>query len=321
MDILRAEGLTKSFNGILAVDHINFSVKKGEIFGLLGPNGAGKTTTINMLCTLLRPTAGKAVIADYSVVENPEAVRKSIGLVFQDPSLDDQLTGRENLYLHGLLYGLPRKEIDERVKTVLELVELSDRADDVVKVYSGGMKRRLEIARGLIHYPKILFLDEPTIGLDPQTRKHIWEYILKLKKEQKMTIILTTHYMEEAEEVCDRIAIIDHGKIIALDTPKELENMIGGDAIIVYTPTPEKLVSLFPKAKQYEDRVILTVKNAGKEVQDILCKIREAGISVTEVEIHKPTINDVFLTLTGKTIREEEVSLAERLKQVRWPRR
>lgn len=327
MDILSIEKLTKTFNGLTAVDHISFSVKKGEIFGLLGPNGAGKTTTINMLCTLLSPTSGKGSVAGHEIVAESDAVRKSIGLVFQDPSLDDQLSARENLNIHGLLYGLPQAEIDKRVKEVLELVELTDRADSVVKYFSGGMKRRLEIARGLIHYPQVLFLDEPTIGLDPQTRKHIWDYILKLKTEQKMTIILTTHYMEEAEEICDRIAIMDHGKIIALDTPRGLRSMIGGESIVIYTPTPRKVVEKCPKTKEsekcpaakvYEDRVILTVKNAGKELPEILRRTREEGIDITEVEIHKPTLNDVFLHFTGKTIREEEASIAERLKNRRW---
>ena len=330
MDIVFIEKLTKAFNGLTAVDHIDLSVKKGEIFGLLGPNGAGKTTIINMLCTILAPTSGKGMVAGHDIINEPDAVRKSIGLVFQDPSLDDQLTARENLYIHGLLYGLTKKEIDKRINEVLELVELSDRADTVVKIYSGGMKRRLEIARGLIHYPQVLFLDEPTIGLDPQTRKHIWDYILMLKEKQKMTIILTTHYMEEAEETCDRIAIIDHGKIVALDTPRGLRSMIGGESIVIYTPTPSKVAQKCPKTKdslkclktrEYEDRVILTVKNAGKELPEILEKIGASGIEITEVEIHKPTLNDVFLHLTGKTIREEEASSLERLKAVGWPRR
>jgi ABC-2 type transport system ATP-binding protein len=321
MDILKVENLTKTFNGLVAVDHINFSVKKGEIFGFLGPNGAGKTTAISMFCTLLKPTSGSAFVAGHSCTKEPDEVRKKIGLVFQDSSLDDQLTARENLYLHGLLYGIPRKELNQRIENVLELVELSDKANNVVKTFSGGMKRRLEIARGLIHYPEVLFLDEPTIGLDPQTRKHIWDYIIKLKKEQKMTIFLTTHYMEEAEGLCDKIAIIDHGKIISLDTPKKLKDSIGGDSIILYTANTKKLSSLFPKSTEYENKVIITVKNAGKEVQDVLIKVRENNIEVSEVEIHKPSINDVFLTLTGRTIREEDASFAEQLKNRRWPRR
>jgi ABC-2 type transport system ATP-binding protein len=293
----------------------------------LGPNGAGKSTTINMLCTILAPTSGKGTVAGHDISTEPDAVRKSIGLVFQDPSLDDQLTARENLNIHGLLYGMPQSEIDKRITEVLELVELSDRADSRVKFVSGGMKRRLEIARGLIHYPTVLFLDEPTIGLDPQTRKHIWDYILKLKQQQKMSIIMTTHYMEEAEEVCDRIAIIDRGKIVALDTPRGLRSMIGGESIVIYTPTPKKVAERCPRtresrkclpAKEYEDRVILTVKNAGKELPEILRKTREAGIEITEVEIHKPTLNDVFLHLTGKTIREEEVSNADLIKNRQW---
>lgn len=319
MDVLSVDKLTKNFNGLTAVDHISFSVKKGETFGLLGPNGAGKSTTLNMLCTLLSPTSGRGEVAGHDITTQPDAVRKSIGLVFQDPSLDDQLSARENLNIHGLLYGLPQSEIDTRVREVLELVELSDRADSIVKYFSGGMKRRLEIARGLIHYPAVLFLDEPTIGLDPQTRKHIWDYILKLKQQQKMTIIMTTHYMEEAEEVCDRIAIIDHGKIVALDTPRGLRSLIGGESIVIYTPTPRKVMERCKRATEYEDRVVLTVKNAGKELPEMLRKIRNARIEITEVEIHKPTLNDVFLHLTGKTIREEEASLTDMLKSRRGP--
>ncbi|MFH0833007.1 MAG: ATP-binding cassette domain-containing protein [Candidatus Aenigmatarchaeota archaeon] len=222
MDAIKIENLTKKFNGFTAVDSVSFDVKQGELFGLLGPNGAGKTTTISMLSTILKPTAGTAKLCDYDVMKNQGDVRKCIGIVFQTSTLDDELTGKENLDMHGRLYHIDRVEREGRITLVLKLVDLTDKADVQVKKYSGGMKRRLEIARGLMHKPRVLFLDEPTLGLDPQTRRNIWDFIKKLK-EDGVTIILTTHYMEEADYLCDRIAIIDHGKIIALDTPKNLK--------------------------------------------------------------------------------------------------
>ncbi|HEY5494721.1 MAG TPA: ATP-binding cassette domain-containing protein, partial [Candidatus Anoxymicrobiaceae bacterium] len=212
--IVKVDDLVKNFGNLVAVNHVSFDVNRGEIFGFLGPNGAGKTTTINMLCTLLKPTAGTAVVNKFDIITQRNEVRESIGLVFQDPSLDDRLTARENLEFHAVVYHVPRSVREERIKEVLDMVSLWDRAEDRVETYSGGMKRRLEIARGLLHYPKVLFLDEPTIGLDPQTRNYIWEYIEGLKKREGITIFLTTHYMEEAEH-CDRIAVIDLGEIIA----------------------------------------------------------------------------------------------------------
>jgi ABC-2 type transport system ATP-binding protein len=222
MNIIETENLTKKFNGLVAVDSLSISIKEGELFGLLGPNGAGKTTFISMLATMLRPTSGTARLCRHDVVKEQDDVRKCIGIVFQNPTLDDELYGSENLDLHGRLYHLSKGLRKQRIKQVLELVELSDKARIQVKKYSGGMKRRLEIARGLMHRPKVLFLDEPTLGLDPQTRRKIWDFIMKLRKAGT-TIILTTHYMEEADYLCDRVAIIDHGKIMALDTPKNLK--------------------------------------------------------------------------------------------------
>jgi len=221
-EIIKVENLKRKFNGFTAVDSISFTVQKGEVFGFLGPNGAGKTTTINMLCTLLRPTSGAAFVAGCDVAKEPNRVRKEIGIIFQDPSLDDRLTAEDNLKFHGYLYNMDHRLIEARIKDVLTLVELYDRRKDYVKKFSGGMKRRLEIARGLLHQPKLLFLDEPTLGLDPQTRAHIWEYILKMRQEHGLSIFMTTHYMQEAE-VCDRVAIIDHGKIVDLDTPANLK--------------------------------------------------------------------------------------------------
>ena len=231
--------LTRRFNGLVAVDKLNISVERGEVFGLLGPNGAGKTTTISMLCTILKPTSGSARVNGFDIVKQDTQVRKSIGIVFQDPSIDDRLTGRENLYMHANLYGVPPGEQKSRIDRVLKLVELEGRADDLLRTYSGGMRRRLEIARGLIHYPKVLFLDEPTIGLDPQTREHIWSYIEDLRRAHEITMILTTHYMEEADRLSDRIAIMDYGKIVASDTPAKLKDTLEGDVITIKTKEAE----------------------------------------------------------------------------------
>lgn len=222
MAVIEVKNLTKKYNGFTAVDGISFEVGEGEVFGFLGPNGAGKTTTINMLCTLLRPTSGSALVSGSDVVRDPNQVRREIGIIFQDPSLDDRLTAEDNLRFHGYLYHMDRKRIDERIPEVLNLVELYDRRRDFVRKFSGGMKRRLEIARGLLHCPKVLFLDEPTLGLDPQTRAHIWDYVLKMREDSGLSIFMTTHYMQEAE-VCDRVVIIDHGKIVDLDTPEKLK--------------------------------------------------------------------------------------------------
>lgn len=221
--VIKTEALTKKYGKLTAVDSLNLEVREGEIFGLLGPNGAGKTTLLSMLCTILKPTSGKAWVSGFDIVKEPAKVRKSIGIVFQQPSVDDLLTGRENLKMHNLLFGVPREVRKQRIDEVLAIVNLEKRADDLVNTYSGGMRRRLELARGIMHHPKILFLDEPTLGLDPQTREHIWEYIQELARKECMTVMLTTHYMEEAEQLCDRIAIIDYGKIVALDSPDTLE--------------------------------------------------------------------------------------------------
>ena len=231
MDIITTDNLTKKFNSLTAVDQLSFSVKKGEVFGFLGPNGAGKTTTIKMLTTLLFPSEGTAKIAGYDIIKNRNMVRKNIGIVFQEPALDTELTGRENLDYHARMYGINREKRKERINEVLQLVDLIDKKDVVVKYYSGGMKRRLEIARGLMHYPNVLFLDEPTLGLDAHTRRAIWDYIRKMNQNEKTTIFLTTHYMDEAEILCDRVGIIDHGKILVLDSIKNLKNSIGKDVI------------------------------------------------------------------------------------------
>jgi len=257
-NIIEVASLTKKFKDFIAVDNISFDVKKGEIFAFLGPNGAGKSTTIKILTTLLSPTSGKVTVNGFDILKNKDNVRKSFGIVFQDPSLDDDLTAHENMQLHAVLYSVPAKEMDQRIKNLLEFVELLDRKNSLVKTFSGGMKRRLEIARGLLHHPKILFLDEPTLGLDPQTRNHMWNYVQNLSREEQMTVFFTTHYMEEAEKIAERIAIIDHGKIIAIGSSAELKKETGANSL-----------------------------------------------------------EEAFLKLTDNTIREEEVTSADRMRQRR----
>ncbi len=307
--IIEVKNLTKKFGQLTAVDKISFSVEKGEIFGFLGPNGAGKSTTISMLATLLKPDFGQAMINGFNVNTQRNQVRRSIGLVFQDSSLDDKLTAEENLYFHADLYGVDKKIFSERLPEVLKLVDLWDRRGHIVKTFSGGMKRRLEIARGLIHYPLVMFLDEPTIGLDPQTRFNIWEYVLKLKKEKDMTIFMTTHYLNEAE-YCDRIAIIDQGKIVALDTPANLKKLVGGDIITLTAADLEKLRGEIENkfslmAEIQDDKLKLEIADGDKFLPRLFSELEAKIISV---ELRKPTLDDVFLNLTGKKIREEEAS-------------
>lgn len=316
MNIIEVNNLTKVFKDFTAVDHISFSVNKGEIFGFLGPNGAGKSTTINMLSTILSPSEGEATINGYSVVEGRNDVRRSIGIVFQDPSLDDRLTAKENLKFHARLYGVPEEEYETRTEEVLKLVDLWERKDNIIKTFSGGMKRRLEIARGLIHHPAVLFLDEPTIGLDPQTRAHLWDYILKLKKEKGMTIFMTTHYMNEAE-YCDRIAVIDHGKIVALDTPANLKKRVGGDVITIKAKDIKTIKSEIGtkegmSVKEEEGTLHIEVADGSSFLPQLLKKI---STNIDTVELRKPTLDDVFLHLTGRTIREEEASSKDTMRQ------
>lgn len=323
MYAIRIDKLTRKFDGFVAVGQISFNVKHGELFGLLGPNGAGKTTTINMLSTLLKPTSGHAEVAGFDVSKNRDAVRNSIGLVFQEPALDNRLTGRENLEFHAMMYGMSKEERRKRLQAVLELVELTDKRDVLVDNYSGGMKRRLEIGRGLIHKPKVLFLDEPTLGLDAQTRRRIWQYIEKLNEESKVTIVLTTHYMEEADYLCERVAIIDFGKIVALDTPQNLKNVLGGDVISIEVAPTEKGFEIFKKfpwvkkITQHDGIINLSVEQGEKKIP-LLMKIdqHEAGLEIKSVNLRKPTLEDVFLHFTGKTIREKEMGQNERNKEI-----
>ncbi len=303
--------LTKKFGDLVAVDRLNISVEQGEVFALLGPNGAGKTTTISMLCTILKVTSGTAKVNGFDIVKNATQVRKSIGIVFQDPSIDDRLTGRENLSMHANLYGVPTSEQKPRIETVLKLVELEDRADDILRTYSGGMRRRLEIARGLIHYPKILFLDEPTIGLDPQTREHIWAYIQELKKSHDITIVLTTHYMEEADKLSDRVAIIDYGKIVASDTPAQLKQTLEGDLITIKTKDTEKLSAAIAnmmgirRTHIVDDNVEITVREGKMLLPRIVDLAARNNVDVESVSIREPSLEDVFIHYTGRAIRAE----------------
>ena len=387
-NIIDVKALTKVFNGkVRAVDGISFTVKEGEILGFLGPNGAGKTTTLNMFATLLRPTSGSATVNGHNILEDADAVRRSIGYVFQDPTLDLELTGRENLDFHGRLYGLELIVRQLRIEEMLEVVQLTDRADDLVKTYSGGMKRRLEIARGLLHHPKVLFLDEPTLGLDPQTRRSIWEHIQRLNQEKNVTIILTTHYTEEADYLCERILIIDFGKIVALDTPGKLKARLEGDVVSLVFKDPAVILRIRPlleekewirsinvvasgnsyatmshmmqmmrgmsgsigiggmmpgmdsgsigwrgkitkqvqqmlakgmadengqRGRDEEAKCLnLLVDNGGHRIPEIVKLVDEAGVILESVELHKPTLDDVFLSVTGRDIRDERGSFME----------
>lgn len=305
--IITVEGLVKRFAELVAVNNISFRVAPGEIFGFLGPNGAGKTTTINILCTLSKPTSGRATINGFDVVRQQGQVRQSIGLVFQDPSLDERLSGLQNLRFHALVYNVPASIREQRIERVLKMMELWDKRHGDVRTYSGGMKRRLELARGLLHDPRVLFLDEPTIGLDPQTRKRIWEYILEMRRRDGTTIFLTTHYMDEAEKA-DRIAVIDHGKLVAMDTPEKLKNMVGKDIVSVKTDDNSKAseeIRLRYKIEARHDGDILTFEvPCGEEFLPIF--IKEFGTKIVSVNLRRPSLDDVFLKLTGREMREEE---------------
>ncbi len=315
--VIQANGLVKRYGQLEAVRGIDLEVQHGEIFGFLGPNGAGKSTTISILCTLLTPTAGTARVAGIDVVRDPARVRQRIGLVFQDPSLDDVLTGRENLEFHAFIYSVPAAERAKRIDEMLALLQLSDRAGSQVRTYSGGMKRRLEIARGMLHQPQILFLDEPTLGLDPQTRQSIWTHLNELRDKKGITIFMTTHYMDEAE-YCDRIAIIDRGQIVALGTPDELKAMVGGDVVTITSSTPDEA------AKEIEGMLGVTpVRDDGSlrmEVPDgkvfVPRLVRELTAPVDTVTLRRPSLDDVFLKLTGHAIRDEEAGTKDQMRAI-----
>jgi ABC-2 type transport system ATP-binding protein len=302
--MIRTRRLVKKYGDHIAVDDLTLDINENEVFGLLGSNGAGKTTTIHILATLLKPTSGSACVNGYDVVSEPAKVRSSIGIVFQAPSSDDMLTGYENLQLHSMLYGVPRHTREQRIDEVLTLVGLNERRHDQVKTYSGGMRRRLEIARGLLHKPKVMFLDEPTLGLDPASRETMWRYIQHLVKEEKMTVILTTHYMEEADMLCDRIAIIDKGRIVALDTPTGLKAELGGDIIRIRTGHSIDKIKQFEfvrKVEQDDGFLVLSVDNAKKDLPKLL---RQVEVEIADLAV--PTLNDVFIHLTGRNLMKEE---------------
>ncbi|MDK2808967.1 MAG: type transport system ATP-binding protein [Clostridiales bacterium] len=303
-NIIEVENFSKTYGDFKAVDNISFAVEAGSIFAFLGPNGAGKSTTINTLCTIFEKTSGTLLIDGKDVSKHKSEVRAAIGVVFQDSTLDAKMTIEENLKMHCVFYHVPKKEIEERIEFVLGLVDLLSERKKLVGALSGGMKRRVEIARGLIHYPKVLFLDEPTTGLDPQTRAHIWEYIVKLQKERNITIFLTTHYMEEAE-ICNKIAIIDKGQIVAHDTPYQLKKQYTKDKAFITTKDPDALERLL------KDYALSYVKKEGyykviaEPIERLLEVISLQRESIVDIEIKKGTFNDVFLEITGKKIREE----------------
>ncbi|MFC5184106.1 ATP-binding cassette domain-containing protein [Actinomadura harenae] len=302
-------GLVRRFGSVEAVRGIEFAVRPGEIFGFLGPNGAGKSTTINMLCTLLRPTEGSARVAGFDVVRERDEVRRNIGLVFQDPTLDGYLSGEQNLRFHAELYGVPRAVLPERMRRVLEMVGLWDKRGDRVQTYSGGMKRRLEIARGLLHSPRVLFLDEPTVGLDPQTRSSIWDYIRDLRATEQITIFMTTHYMDEAE-YCDRIAIMDSGRIVALDTPERLKAGVGKDRVQIRTDDDQAAIGALAErfglaATVAEGAVTFAVSSGEAFVPRLFA---ELGMPIRSVSVSRPSLDDVFMSFTGSTIRDAEGS-------------
>lgn len=322
MKSIITDALTKEFDGLKAVDGINLEIKEGELFGLLGPNGAGKTTTLKMLSTLIKPTSGRASVAGFDVSSQKDHVRESIGMVFQDISLDIELTGKENLDFHARMYGMSRDLRRDRIDEVLKLVALQDKADTFVKHYSGGMQRRLEIARGLMHYPKVLFLDEPTLGLDAQTRRVLWDYIKKLSKKEKITIILTTHYMDEADYLCDRVGIMDLGGIVALGAPDELKDQVGEDLISLKVKNPSNSVEQaftgydwVNNANLHDDTLDISLKSGEKRIPQIIEASRKASIEIDSVSLRKPTLEDVFLHYTGRTIKGEEAGAKDMAKQ------
>ncbi len=314
-DVIRTEGLTKIFNkNLTAVDHVSFSVRQGEIFGFLGPNGAGKTTTINMLITILKPTEGSASVLGFDIAKQNYDVRNVIGVVPQEYTADEDLTGLENIFLCADMYGIPRHVAKERAEELLKLVELTDFKDKKVQTFSGGMRRRLELACGLVNRPKVLFLDEPTLGLDVQTRTATWNYIRKLKKEYGMTLFMTTHYLEEADSLCDRVAIIDHGKIIVVGPPEELKHNLGGDVITLGIKEDVDVSELIRKVEHVKDVKredgVYRIKAEFGEITapSIIEVLRKKGYTVTRLSLTEPTLNEVYLEYTGRSLRDSEES-------------
>jgi ABC-2 type transport system ATP-binding protein len=309
--IIETQDIVKRYDDFTAVNGVNLKVPKNSVYGVLGPNGAGKTTLISMLCTILHPTSGWAKVNGYDVVKNPKQVRESIGIVFQSRALDDILTGREHLEMHASLYGVPKDVRESRITEILDLIALGKKADEFVKTYSGGMKRRLEIGRGLIHHPKVLFLDEPTLGLDPQTRESIWEYINELNKNQDVTVLMTTHYMEEADKLCDEVAIINQGKIITADSPKNLKRELKADTITIMVDKPELFMEKVEKLEFVRDifridsEIKIMVERGDYLVPEIVNFANQLEIFVNSIELEHPNLEDVFLKYTGRTIQGE----------------
>ncbi|HMK53737.1 MAG TPA: ATP-binding cassette domain-containing protein [Methanobacteriaceae archaeon] len=312
--IIETQNISKKYDDFTAVKNVNLKVPKNSVYGVLGPNGAGKTTLISMLCTILRPTHGSATVNGYDIVKNPKEVRASIGIVFQSRALDDILTGREHLEMHASLYGVPKDLRESRLEEILDLIALGKKADEYVKTYSGGMKRRLEIGRGLIHHPQVLFLDEPTLGLDPQTRESIWEYIQELNQEEKVTVLMTTHYMEEADKLCDEVAIINRGEIITADSPRNLKRELKADTITVKVDDPEKfqekaqyldfIQEMFVVGVGEETEIKLMVERGENLIAEIVKFCNQNEIFVFSIELEHPNLEDVFLKYTGRTISE-----------------
>jgi ABC-2 type transport system ATP-binding protein len=315
--VISVSGLTKEYGEVQAVRGIDFEVARGETFGFLGPNGAGKTTTIKILCTLANATSGTATVAGHDAATERDAVRRNIGLVFQDTTLDTYLTAEQNLRFHAELYGVPKAAVMPRMRQVMDMVGLWDRKDSLVSTFSGGMQRRLEIARGLLHAPHVLFLDEPTVGLDPQTRSSIWAYINDLKRREDITIFLTTHYMDEAEN-CDRIAIIDHGKIVAIDTPEALKASIGKDRVQIHTADDEAAIAALAgtfglEAAMHEGAVTFSVASGEQFVPRLFA---EFAVPIQSVSVSRPSLDDVFMSYTGTTIRDAEASGTDAMRQM-----
>jgi ABC-2 type transport system ATP-binding protein len=313
--VISVSGLTKEYGDVKAVRGIDFEVARGETFGFLGPNGAGKTTTIKILCTLANATSGTALVAGHDARTERDAVRRNIGLVFQDTTLDTYLTAKQNLRFHAELYGVPKAAVEPRMRQVMDMVGLWDRRDSLVSTYSGGMQRRLEIARGLLHAPHVLFLDEPTVGLDPQTRSSIWTYINDLKRREDITIFLTTHYMDEAEN-CDRIAIIDHGQIVAIDTPEALKASVGKDRVQIQTADDAKAIAALKDtfgidAGVHEGAVTFSVASGEQFVPRLFA---ELPVPIRSVSVSRPSLDDVFMSYTGSTIRDAEASSGDAMR-------
>jgi ABC-2 type transport system ATP-binding protein len=320
--IVKVEKLSKTFGNLKAVDNVSFEIKEGEIFGLLGPNGAGKTTTINMLTTLLKPTSGDAKVCGFNILKQANEVRRNVGVVPQEYTADEDMTGKNNILLCADLYGIPRSDSKPHAEELLKLVELQDAANKKVSTYSGGMRRRLELACGLINYPRLLFLDEPTLGLDVQTRTAVWKYIKTLKEEYRMTLLMTTHYLEEADSLCDRIAIIDHGHIIKIGSPEELKESVGGDVIVIVIKELEPDISsdiaqikLVKDVKKNNNTYRIKAELGEEASPQITDLIRSKGLHVTRVSLTKPTLDEAYLEFTGRSLREEEVDKLQMFRQ------